>query len=184
MTSVMIHATRSASVISRAAWTRRNSWRSTSRCAPYLTPNDRCPQHRQPRRTPLNCGPGIGQPLSVRRSRIPKARSGPADQVRRQQELPSVSTAFASPDHSQQVASWRAPIPLPTMATASPFHGPVALGHIGLDLCTPMFAPCLLGCPGTPRYHSVSAARRGCGRPDRLAAPGTCWHCLTAAQGE
>jgi hypothetical protein len=46
--------------------------------------------------------------------------------------------------------------------------------HNGLDLSSPMFAPCLLGCPGTPRHHSVSAARRGCGRPDKMAAPGTC----------
>jgi len=30
-------------------------------------------------------------------------------------------------------------------------HGPDTLGHGGLDLCTPMFAPCLLGCPGTGR---------------------------------
>jgi hypothetical protein len=27
-----------------------------------------------------------------------------------------------------------------------------ALGHSGLDQCTSMFAPCLLGRPGTPRY--------------------------------
>src|SRR3984885_1551384 len=39
-----LQSTRSASVTSRAAWTRRNSWRSTSHCAPYLTSNDRCPQ--------------------------------------------------------------------------------------------------------------------------------------------
>ena len=42
----------------------------------------------------------------------------------------------------------------------------------GLDLWASMFAPCLLGCPGTPRHHPVSAARRGCGRPDKTAAPG------------
>ena len=35
------------------------------------------------------------------------------------------------------------------------------LDHGGLDLCQPMFAPCLLGCPGTPRQHPVSAARCG-----------------------
>jgi hypothetical protein len=29
--------------------------------------------------------------------------------------------------------------------------GSDALDHGGLDLCTLMFAPCLLGCPGTPR---------------------------------
>jgi hypothetical protein len=29
----------------------------------------------------------------------------------------------------------------------------------GLDLFTPTFAPCLLGCPGTPRHHLASAAR-------------------------
>jgi hypothetical protein len=46
--------------------------------------------------------------------------------------------------------------------------------RIGLDLSVPMFAPCLLGCPGTGRQHPASAARRGCGRPDRMAAPGRC----------
>ena len=30
-------------------------------------------------------------------------------------------------------------------------HGPDALGHGGLDLSAPMFAPCLLGCRGTAR---------------------------------
>ena len=29
----------------------------------------------------------------------------------------------------------------------------------GLDLCTPMVAPCLLGCPGTRRQHPASAER-------------------------
>src|ERR1700758_5192520 len=28
--------------------------------------------------------------------------------------------------------------------------------HSGLDLTVPMFAPCLLGCPGTPRQHAAS----------------------------
>ena len=36
-----------------------------------------------------------------------------------------------------------------------------ALDHGGLDLCPPMFAPCLLGCPGTPRQYPVSVASRG-----------------------
>ena len=45
--------------------------------------------------------------------------------------------------------------------------------HSGLDLSLSTFAPCLLGCPGTLRHHPVSAARRGCGQPDRMAAPGT-----------
>src|SRR5271165_1279499 len=30
---------------------------------------------------------------------------------------------------------------------------PDALRPSGLDLCAPVFAPCLLGCPGTPREH-------------------------------
>src|SRR5271166_1629006 len=34
---------------------------------------------------------------------------------------------------------------------------PDALRPSGLDLCAPVFAPCLLGCPGTPRQHSVPA---------------------------
>jgi hypothetical protein len=33
--------------------------------------------------------------------------------------------------------------------------------HDGLDQCASMFAPCLLGCPGTPRQHPVSAAPCG-----------------------
>jgi hypothetical protein len=37
--------------------------------------------------------------------------------------------------------------------------------HIGIDQCAPMFAPCLLGCPGTLRQHPVPAVRRRCGRP-------------------
>jgi len=32
-------------------------------------------------------------------------------------------------------------------------HDPDALDRGGPDLCAPMFAPCLLGCPGTPRQH-------------------------------
>ena len=35
-----------------------------------------------------------------------------------------------------------------------------ALGHGGLDLCTPMFAPCLLGCPGTGRQDPVLMSLR------------------------
>jgi hypothetical protein len=31
----------------------------------------------------------------------------------------------------------------------------------GLDQCASVFAPCLLGCPGTPRQHPVSAAPCG-----------------------
>src|SRR5580700_5523467 len=53
---------------------------------------------------------------------------------------------------------------------------PDALDHGGLDLYLPMFAPCLLGCPGTPRQHPVSAARCRYRRPDKMAAPGTCRH--------
>jgi hypothetical protein len=33
--------------------------------------------------------------------------------------------------------------------------------HDGIDQCASMFAPCLLGCPGTPRQHPVSAAPCG-----------------------
>jgi len=35
-----------------------------------------------------------------------------------------------------------------------------------------MFAPCSLGCPGTPRHHTVSAARCGYGQPHRTAGSG------------
>jgi hypothetical protein len=61
-------------------------------------------------------------------------------------------------------------------------HGPCALGTVaecgagilgrsGLDLSASMFAPWLLGCPGTPRQHPVSAARGGYRRTDEMAAP-------------
>jgi hypothetical protein len=50
-------------------------------------------------------------------------------------------------------------------------HGPGTLGHSGLDLSSPMFAPCLLGCPGTPRHHPVSAAGRRCGQLNRMQLP-------------
>ena len=67
---------------------------------------------------------------------------------------------------------------------ASPRHASDALGHGGLDLCIATVAPCLLGCPGTRRQHPVSAARRGYGRPDRMAGSGMYRHHLAAAQGE
>ncbi len=50
-------------------------------------------------------------------------------------------------------------------------HGPGTLGHDGLDLSAWMFAPCSLGCPGTPRQHAVSGARRGYTQPHRTAGP-------------
>jgi hypothetical protein len=63
-----------------------------------------------------------------------------------------------------------------------PGHGPVALDHGGLDLSPSMLAPCSLGCPGTPRQHAVSAARRGYGQPHRTAGPGSYWHRSVPAQ--
>jgi hypothetical protein len=49
----------------------------------------------------------------------------------------------------------------------------VKMQQIGLDQYVPMFAPCLLGCPDIVRHNPVSAARRGCGQPDRMAVHGT-----------
>ena len=42
----------------------------------------------------------------------------------------------------------------------------------GLDLPGSVFAPCLLGCPGTPRQYPAPAARRGCRQPHRTACRG------------
>jgi hypothetical protein len=80
------------------------------------------------------------------------------DRSHYQQELRTVTAASRDPEgsHGHQVAP--APIPLRTAVMTSPRHGPGTLGHGGLDLYAPMFAPCLLGCPGTPRQHPVSAA--------------------------
>ena len=47
----------------------------------------------------------------------------------------------------------------------------------------PVHTRCLLGCPGTPRQHAVSAARRGYGRPHRTAGSGMYRYHLIAAQG-
>jgi hypothetical protein len=67
-------------------------------------------------------------------------------------------------------------------ATASSRHVPAGLDHGGLDLCAPTVAPRLLGCPGTPRQHPVSAVPRGYRRPDKMAAPGTCRYRSTPGQ--
>jgi hypothetical protein len=72
-----------------------------------------------------------------------------------------VSVVLRDSNRSSHIASRHASIPLPTMASASPRHSPGILGHDGLDLCTSTFAPCLLGCPGTPRHNPVSTARHG-----------------------
>jgi hypothetical protein len=39
-------------------------------------------------------------------------------------------------------------------------HGSGAYGHNGLDQCISMFAPCLLGCPGTGRQNTVLTSLR------------------------
>ena len=49
----------------------------------------------------------------------------------------------------RQTRPWLTCIGVPGIYTFTG-HGP-APGHGGLDQCTPMFAPCLLGCPGTDR---------------------------------
>ena len=53
------------------------------------------------------------------------------------------------------------------------------LGHGGLDLRTPMFAPCLLGCPGTARQRAVPRGTRSPGSPDRPAGHSISRHYLT-----
>src|SRR5262245_47343112 len=91
-----------------------------------------------------------------------------------QQELRSVSAPLARP---------RPQLPrhvVPGTYTSADdghslsWHDPDTLAHIGLDLRPAMVAPWLLGCPGTVWHRPVSAARRGCERPDRMAGPGTC----------
>ena len=56
--------------------------------------------------------------------------------------------------------SWRAAIPLPAVVCS------------GLDLSAPMFAPCLLGCPGTGRQNPVLMSLRlaGCGTAPHVIA--------------
>jgi hypothetical protein len=120
------------------------------------------------------CGAGSGQPLSVRRPGMPKARSGARDQARRQQESRSVSTSLTGP--GSQVSRCAVP---DAYTFADDAHGlsrlrlrrprPWWSRPVHIDVCS-MFAR-------TPRYarhYSVSAARRGCGQSDRMAAPGTC----------
>ena len=53
------------------------------------------------------------------------------------------------------------------------------LGHGGLDLCTPMFAPWLLGCPGTVRQRAVPRGTRSPGSPYRPAGHSISRHYLT-----
>jgi len=120
------------------------------------------------------CGPGSGHPLLVRRPGMLKVRSGLTDRAPHQQESRSVSHLWPDPDRRCHVAPRQAPVPLPTMPTASPGCVSDVLSHSGLDQYASMFAPCLLGCPGTPRQHLASAPRRGFRRPDKMAAPGTC----------
>jgi hypothetical protein len=63
-------------------------------------------------------------------------------------------------------------------------HGPDVLDHGGLDLSASMFALCSLGCPGTPRQHAVSAARREYRRPHRTAGSSIHRHRSTPGKGE
>ena len=79
----------------------------------------------------------------------------------RQQESRSVSAAFTG--RGSQVSRCAVPDAYTFAADA---HGLSRLRlrrprHDGLDQCASMFAPCLLGCPGTPRQHPVSAAPYG-----------------------
>ena len=105
--------------------------------------------------------PASGQPLLVRRPGMPKARSGQSGRLHRQQELRSVTAVLTGP-RSQPA---RRAVP-GAYTFADDAHGLSRLRlrrprHSGLDQCASMFAPCLLGCPGTPRYDPVSAERRG-----------------------
>jgi len=77
-------------------------------------------------------------------------------------------------------SAWSCSVSMPTLApNLLPADRPDALDHGGLDLCQPMFASWLLGCPGTPRQHPAFAASRGYRRWDKMTAPGTCRHRLT-----
>jgi hypothetical protein len=92
---------------------------------------------------------------------LPAEITNRTDRFRRTSAAPDI---LRRAGHPYLCRRW--PQPLPAMAQTP-------MG-IGLDQCPSMFAPCLLGCPGTPRQHPVSPARRGSGRPDRMAAPGMC----------
>ena len=50
-------------------------------------------------------------------------------------------------------------------------HGPAIFGHGGLDLFASMFAPCSLGCPGTPRSRAASSGRRHPAPLDQWSRP-------------
>src|SRR5690349_10095724 len=81
---------------------------------------------------------------------MPEARSGPADKLRSQRELPSVS---ATPCQTRSQLTPRVAPRTYTFARDThslPRRPPRRHLHNGLDLSPSMFAPCLLGCPGTP----------------------------------
>jgi hypothetical protein len=63
-----------------------------------------------------------------------------------------------------------------------PWPAPYVQG--GLDLSASMFAPCSLGCPGTPRQHAVSTPRCGYKPPHRMAGPGRSRHLSIPVQRE
>jgi hypothetical protein len=66
-------------------------------------------------------------------------------------------------------------MPLPTTPAASPRYVFDALGHIGLDQCTSMFARCLLGCP---RYAPALFGIRSPARTRPTGQTGSSRHVL------
>jgi len=121
------------------------------------------------------CGAGSGQPLSVRRPGMPKARSGPTDQARRQQESRSVSTSLTGP--GSQVSRCAVP---DAYTFADDAHGlsrlrlrrprPRWSRPVHIDVCS-MFAR-------TPRYAPALLGIRRAARMRAIGHNGSSWHVL------
>jgi len=106
-------------------------------------------------------------------------RSRPATRISRPQGTPThdprSNPGAASSDH-ERVGRFRRTPAAPNMLRCARIHAladggyrqdPDVLGHGGLDLCRPMFAPCLLGRPGTSRYAPAAPGIRS---PPRIRA--------------
>jgi hypothetical protein len=106
---------------------------------------------------------GFGQPLLVRRPGMPKARSGPTDRARRQQESQSVSASLARP--GSQLACCTAPDPC-TFADDADGLSRLRLRRprpqwsrpLHVDVCS-MFARMPRYAPAPPGIHSAARVR-------------------------
>ena len=110
------------------------------------------PRRRISRRTDPRSDPGSARLPPPSRPGTAETLAIDIDKERCQQGSRIVSAASASLRPRLAFAWRQASIPLPTIATTP--------GHSGLDLSAPMFAPCLLGCPGTGRQAPVLTSLR------------------------